>query len=107
MSSQGLISVTSEKQVLMKIIVSCNGCNAQIVADELKKIWPVDIDIAYSLARRFKFGCQNSLIVLDLNNIKYLGSDIIIDTYRKTFYNPRFNPSCEEDTADYAIIIEV
>lgn len=105
--TQGLISVLSCNQVIMKIIVGCNGYNIKKVVEQIKKEWPINLEKAYEIAISNKFGSEDDLVVMDDNRALFNGGGDLEPRYRETFTNPEFNPRWEIGISDNLEIIEV
>ncbi len=98
----------SEGKVVMKLVVGCNGVQAQETADKLKAAWPVNPEQAYKIARDTGFGCGGCLTVITESDIFSKGDDDPPSPlFRKTFSDPEFNPRWEQGTADHTVIINV
>lgn len=107
MATQGLITVCSGNQVVMKIVAGSDGYNAQILSDFIKSRWPLSAEDAYELALTAGFGSIQSLVVLTADNECHQCDDELPVLYRDTFDQPRFNPRWSQGTADYTIVINV
>jgi hypothetical protein len=120
MATQGLVSIVSNKKVLMKIVCGCEGYNAPKLATALKGFsFPIKEKMAYHLARKNNFGCDNCLFVItetsifgkdeDDCEVKDLEKSGEFDSplYRSTFNKAKFNPRWKLGTADYTIVINV
>ncbi len=107
MSTQGIVTVLSNNEVVMKFITGSDGYYAQSLANELKNRWPLGIEDAYDLANSIGFGSFDSLVVMTSDSIEYRGYEEIKDDYRFTFNQAEFNPRWECGIADYTILIHV
>ena len=103
--TNGIVSVLSGARVIVKVIVGCDGYNAKLLADRLRKRRAVDVDIAYDAALDVGFGCPQCLVVMDADRIRFEGDEPVDDwredlrtRYRKTFTDPKFNPRWERGT---------
>jgi hypothetical protein len=105
--TQGLISVLSCNQVIMKIIVGCNGYNIKKVVEQIKKEWPISLEKAYEIALLNEFGSKDDLVVMDDNREVFDGDGDLDSRYRETFTNPEFNPRWEIGISDNLEIIEI
>jgi len=104
--THGLISVTVNNQVVMKLIVGCNGYNFKKVVKQLKEEWPVSLERAYEIASVNYFGSVDCLVVIDENSVIYKGDDMLSPLYRETFADPNFNPRWECGLTDEFEIVE-
>ncbi len=109
MATQGLITVKSGWKVLMKIVAGCDGDNAQKVADQLQKNWPVSVEDAYKIALEAGFGDVRCLVVITDSELKFEGEDDgeFSVRYRNTFQRPEFNPRWDLGTADHVVVVDV
>ncbi len=107
MATQGLITVRSGGQVVMKVVTGSDGYNAQILSDLIKARWPLSPEDAYQLALSAGFGSSASLVVLTEDSECHQCDDDLSPLYRDTFYQPRFNPRWRNGTADHIIVIDV
>lgn len=114
MSTQGLVSVTCAGEVVMKLVVGCNGYQADDVAQAIRLSGerPRSVTGALALMRVHGFGCDACRVVLtrDDDNLKRDHEDITLNPaararFRDTFDDPRFNPRWEHGTADYVEIV--
>ncbi len=106
MATQGLVTVTSDGQVVMKVVAGCNGMLAKSMAQSLAAKWPLSTEEAHSLALRTGFGDATCLVVMTTEDVCSLESDLH-PRYHETFQQPDFNPRWEHGTADHTVIIEV
>jgi len=107
MGTQGVVSVIENDQVVMKIIVGCNGDKASDVAFVVEDHWPISMEEAYEIAQECGFYDRESLVVMTKNETKYLGDHDLDPRYRTTFNQPEFNPRWDQGTADYVEVVKV
>jgi len=105
--TQGLISVTHNDEVVMKIVVGCNGYHFKKVVKQLKGEWPVSLERAYEIALENDFGSENCLVVMDGNSEIFKGDEDHSPLYRETFADPNFNPRWECGLTDKFEILKV
>jgi len=106
MATQGIVTVTHKGIVTHKIIVGCDGYNADDLVQAIEEAQkPLTIGTCLALAKDVGFGCSDCLVVMD--EYSSCGADDELDErYRRTFKNPRFNPRWENGTADYVRVVE-
>ena len=107
MASNGVISLISGNKVVMKIIAASGGENITEAVSVIRKNWPINIFRAYDIALNLQFGSSDSLVVMDIKKIYYLGPGSLTDKYRKTFNAPRFNPYNKKGGDSYTVIIDI
>lgn len=107
MATQGLITVKSGDTVLMKVVVGCDGYNAQKVADGLKTAWPVSEEQAHQIAEEMNFGCIRCLVVMTEAKTIFNGDEKLHSRYQEKFPVPDFNPRWKRGSADHVVIVEV
>jgi hypothetical protein len=108
MATQGLVAVTRpDGKVVMKIVAGCEGYRAPLVADQLKREWPVTVERAYEIAKSVGFGCDDCLVAMSDSQIKNETDDEPGPLYQSTFENPRFNPRWIQGTAEHTVVITV
>lgn len=107
MATLGLVTVMSEKKVVMKIIAGSDGYFAPQLANKLKNSWPVDIKTAYEMARKIGFGGIEDLVVITESEVYFKGDEDISPLYRETFTQMKFNPRWEIGEAENTIVIKV
>ncbi len=108
MATQGLVTIKSGDKVLMKVVVGCDGCNANALAETLKAMWPVTAERVYNEATESGFGCNDCLVVITETEVVFKGDDEELSPlYKGTLQNPHFNPRWERGTADYTVIADV
>lgn len=98
MATQGVVSVTENGKVILKAIAGCDGYNAKLLAEHIRKNQLRDIDAVYEAALELGFGNEPTLVVMDGRRIKWADGDEADDSltlYRDTFSDPRFNPRWE------------
>ncbi|RLC38914.1 hypothetical protein DRH27_01140 [Candidatus Falkowbacteria bacterium] len=107
MVNQGLVTVKSGINVMMKVVSGCDGHNAQKLAEKLKKTWPLEAEEVSRIAYKVGFGCEKCIIVFTETETIFSGDDEIFLGYKKEFQNPNFNPRSARGTADHVVIIDV
>ena len=111
MATQGLVTVVSNKKVLMKIVTGSDGYNAKSFSEKLLEAWPLPIEKVYQLALKNSFGSEVNLVVIDKEKIyaegEFKNESDVDELYRQTFDNPNFNPRWKDGVADYISIISV
>lgn len=99
----GIISVTKDGKVVVKIIAGSDGMYALEVARDLRALGRVPtIEEAYDISKKRHLG-SCGLVVMDESREK---SDFEDDgelhpRYRETFQNPRFNPRWEHGYTEF------
>jgi len=118
--TQGLITIMFGDNVLMKIVVGCNGYKVKELAKLVKANWPVDVEGAYQLAEQVGFGCQSCRMIITASGIfgvseesgklenleeseEFTGAKL----YRDTFQQSKFNPRWAYGIADRLQIVKV
>lgn len=107
MATQAIISLVKNGHTFIKIICGCNGYNAEKLVKTIKNSRPDNIQDIYKMALENKFGCEDSLVVMDSDNIIFNGDESVGPLYRKTFDNPSFNPRWDIGTAEIVIILKI
>ena len=108
MSTQGLVTVMSGADVLMKVVAGCNGMRVQALADRLKANWPLTAEQAYEEAYvRAEFGCPSCLAIVTNFGDHYRGDESLSGLYRGTFQQPAFNPRSDSGAPEYLAVIQV
>lgn len=105
MATQGLVTVVSGEQVLMKIVAGDDGYNASKLARKLKSAWPCTAQEAYDLALDAGFGSLETLVVITDSAV--VSEEPVSDLHHTTFQQPRFNPRWEHGIADHVKVIQV
>ena len=106
--TQGLITITEDGNVIMKIVAGSNGMIAEKVAKSLVKIYKrAKLSEVYEMVLDIGFGSQNDLVVINENEQFSKSPDVISPLYRKTFTQPEFNPRWECGLADYVKVVHV
>lgn len=106
MATQGLVTLTHSGKVTHKVVVGCDGYNADTLVDAIKDdSEPVTIGRLVELAIDVGFGCNDCRVVLDENSSVGAGEELD-ERYRRTFKDARFNPRWENGTADYVRVVE-
>ncbi len=91
----------------MKVIVGCEGLNAEPLAKTLKMAWPLTARQAYEKALDIPFGCIACLVVMTESDVVCNNRKDIHPRFRQTFQKPDFNPRWERGTADHIVVTEV
>lgn len=107
MATQGLVTITNGKKVIMKIVAGCDGYHALKLVKAIKKVWPLTAEQTYKLAREINFGSQSCLVVMTEKEEVFKGDEDLSSAYRQTFNQPRFNPRWKHGTADNTVIIDL
>ena len=108
MSTPGLVTVvSSDNNVIMKIMAGCNGAKVEKVASWVQKNWPISVDDAYKAAKKIGFGCTKCLVVATDFKIKQEAGDEIRSIRRRTFQRPRSHPFHPRLVAGLIKVIEV
>lgn len=84
----------------MKVIVGCDGYNADQVADAIvaTRLYAIGPETVYQfIAEQFDFGCSLDRAVLDKDGVAWHGEDDLPESYRETFHLPTFNPRLMPD----------
>ncbi len=106
MATQGIVTITQDDKVKLKIVAGCNGMKAPNVVGLLmgmKKI-PSAVE-AYRLAREAGFGSPE-VVVLDEKDAYHNTGEDLHPRYRATFDQPEFNPRWEQGIADYVEVLK-
>lgn len=109
MATQGMITLTRDNEVRMKIIAGCNG---GFVIDTLNQIMEAIDDktrlpAIYAIALAAKLGCKKCLVILTKTGIYHELDEPISDLYRETFEKRRFNPRWDNGRIGMYIEMEV
>jgi len=109
MATQGVVSITKDGRVQIKIVVGCDGYRAPAVAKQLQLRGAVpDAAEAYNIAQKIGFGCERCRVVLsDSDTITEDDPDELGPLYRSTFDDPKFNPRWEQGIAAHTEIVEL
>ena len=105
--TQGLLSVTQNGKVVLKIVVGCNGYNINKIArlTELEHDFS-DLKGFYEMADHVDFGCDACRVVMTKDEIYPPEMECeITPLFRETFDNPAFNPRWKHGTADHVRVI--
>lgn len=101
---QGLVTVIKDdNQVFMKIVAGSNGFNARKLAERIRDDTSVleDIERVYQLALTQEFGSTDDLVVISCDAEVFKMDEDLSDLYRKTFFQPRFNPRWESGVPEF------
>jgi hypothetical protein len=109
MPSKGLVTVTRNGQVEMKIIAGSNGHKAVALANCIRRqrTLPYPAQVGYNVAALHGFGSEDSLVVMDRMRIDFRGGVELSPLCRSTFDQPEFNPLSEDGAADFVEIVEL
>lgn len=108
MATQGLVTVTVNGEVTGKVIVGCDGYNADDLVGKIEGLGSTPtIDDLLSFARGVGFGCKDCLVVMDRNSAFIYSGEELDERYRRTFNDAKFNPRWELGTADYIRVVEL
>lgn len=107
MASLGLITITKDGVVTTKIIAGSNIKAGSAVADVLKKNdTSLTLRDIFELAAGAGFGDPEvDLVVMNEQDIYHECDEDISPLYRKTFFQPEFNPRWACGLSDYLEII--
>jgi hypothetical protein len=108
MATQGIVTVTKDEAVVLKVIAGSDGKNAKKLAATLREMRPPFVaKQVYAIAKQCKFGSEHDLVVLT-EKVEYSKCiEPISPLYRSTFSQPQFNPRWECGIADYVEVISV
>jgi hypothetical protein len=98
MATHGIVSVIKDGVVILKVIAGCNGWLASKLANQLKLAGNFDdLESIFKMALAIEFGSLETLVVMNAVTTFFSvnHSEEPSPLYRKTFYNPRFNPRWE------------
>lgn len=109
MANQGMVTFTSNGNVVMKVVVGFEGMLAKKVAERLKSEWPLTAKEAWTIASEERFGNYETLVVVTEDEMFYEGKIMKneLTFYRKTFHKPDFNPRMDNGETDYYEHVEV
>ncbi len=110
--TQGLVSVLSGPQVLMKVVAGNDGMRAQEVGKAIRVFVAMygqlpTVDEAYSMAAERGFGCVDCLVVMTKDARRFDGDDELSPAYQDTFDQQGFNPRKSDGVSDYSYSINV
>lgn len=113
MATQAVVSlVDGKQQVLIKVVVGCNGFNADelVAAIEASSTkMHLSAQDVFEMAKQAHFGCPQCCVVIErkgMNVVTFL-QDAIPQRYFQTFDDPKFNPRWERGTASHIRVIDV
>jgi len=123
MATQGIVTLMEYGEVMAKIVVGCDGCNAGRVADAIihyaqwdadDEPWRQNAKLLYSLAEKAGFGCKDCRMVITLETIYYQfakgnpwhDTEVVLARARRTLTDATFNPRWEVGTADYVVTVQ-
>lgn len=107
MSTQGIISIIKEGQVIFKCVAGCDGQNAPEAAKAIKALNPATLEELHKACIDHKFGCFDCLVVQNSDRHLDGSGDELPSLYKIKFKDPKFNPRWERGTAAYTEIIEL
>ena len=92
MGTQGMVTIMTNDQVVAKVVVGCEGYNADAVAEIIRKGKAYTAEELYEIARQEDFGCKLCRAIVTPNDILFKGEGEVNARYRDTFLLPEFNP---------------
>lgn len=112
MSTQGILSITRNGAVAVKVVAGCNGYNIPALAEAIRQCPTTDVDSVHALCIEHKVGCNSCLVVQNspdgyVSGIDRDDRDAIPATYKAKFADPKFNPRWEHGTAEFTEIVEI
>lgn len=113
MGTQGLVTIMSGNEVLMKAVCGCDGYNNRKLTYEIKKTKKLNQSITpekvYELAEKVKFGCDACRIVITADNKVVMKDqdEELPELWFKTIQNPKFNPRWECGLAERLSILHL
>lgn len=113
MATQGMITLTRNGQVVLKVVVGCNGGEVKKASDAIRELHPSkinDLELIYDSMIESEFGCENCLVVANGNRIFSKGEDPDVlekGLYRKKFTEPEFNPRWVSGQCECFVQIEL
>lgn len=108
MATQGMVSVTKNGATAIKIIAGCNGYNAPLVGEAVRRLERIPtIEEAFEIATEHSFGSESCLVVMDGTRHIFESDEALPDRYRETFDDPRFNPRWDSGEVEYLEVIEM
>ena len=105
--TNGIVSILKDGKVILKAVAGCNGYPAADVAKAVRKSPGLSVPMLYAICRECDFGCEDCLVVQDVQTHKFAGDDELGPLYKAEFSNPRFNPRWVKGTAEYTEIVEL
>lgn len=104
--TNGLVSMTQDGQVLLKVVCGCDGYNAVKMAYLLRLETEVPpVDVVRRFAEAVGFGCDDCLVIQTPDADDFRGEDELGPLYREKFNDPSFNPRWEcGDCAETEIV---
>lgn len=106
MSTQGLLTLTRNGEVILKAVCGCNGFNVGALAEKVEGLDILVVNEVYRAAKEVRFGCPACLVVFDEDE-KRSQDDEGLDLYRETFSQPRFNPRWRRGDGAETMVIRV
>lgn len=110
MTTQAIISIMKNGHTFIKVVCGCNGYSAEKLAKIIEDNRLENIKDIYKEALENKFGCEECLVVMNSDDIVFKEGEELepsfVESYRKTFDNPSFNPRWKNGTADYIIVLK-
>lgn len=100
MATNGIVSITQGGEVILKIVVGCDGYNANKVAHaiiEAQLATASPATVYDFIEDNCEFGCSNDRAVMSKDAIEWRGDDDLPESYRDTFHLPTFNPRLMPD----------
>lgn len=105
MGTQGVVSVVKNGETKVKVVVGCEGYNADGLAERIKAEGLQSIHEIYEAARVQPFGCIDCLVVMDKETALPDEEDLF-GLYRDKFGDPEFNPRWRHGTAAHVVVIQ-
>lgn len=98
--TQGLLTITdSAGEVLFKVIVGCDGYNVGKLKSTIKRHMEdgasLTLELLKDSALEVGFGCEECLVIMSREGVIAECPEELDERYRKTFFQPRFNPRWE------------
>lgn len=107
MSTQALVTLTRGGKVTRKIVMGCNGGNAEALANAILKRKVEAPQQLLELAKECECACDGCIIVQS-GPIELLPEGTDASTlYAQTFEQPTFNPRWSAGTAAFTFIVDL
>lgn len=107
--TNGLVTITENGHVVMKIVCGCDGMRAPMLAAAIRSMGEVPLRAdARRLAHMVGFGCCGCLVIQTpgLKRPPHCEMESGAKRYEETFDDPRANPRWEHE-ADYTEVVEL
>lgn len=110
--THGLVSITRDGKVICKVVVGCDGYNADKLARWVSRMKTTDPDKIYIAAEGLDFGCRDCLVVqLPDGDYRPRGKEELsvesAKLYRDNFDKPHFNPRWKHGTVEHYETVEI